>query len=619
LASLSLLLAPVYASPSPAPEPDEDITVVVTAERVAQPVTESIATTTIVTADDIRQQGAVTVADALRTVPGVSIRQNGQVGALAVPAIRGTLPSQTLVLVNGQRMSSAAFIGGVDLAKYPVVDIERIEVIRGPVSSLYGSEAIGGVINIITQRPTENSGMATFGYGSHGHMERSLLVNGVASAFDWQFAGAFPAFDGRRPNSAYEATNLSGSLHVPAIAGWDVTVRGEHYHDTLGLPGADYADTGMSDPDDRMAWERTQGSLAATRNLGPGEVRLGISRLRQILENTSPGLDWTTGNPTTSLSHVTGDTDSYELTYTLQGGAHRWTVGGEYRQEEYRNTERQDGAIQSTQDTNESTRAVYLQDRWALASSTDLVAGLRYDDYTQAGSRVSPRVGVYHQLTPALALRASYGEGFRAPSLVERYYNAFGLSGNPNLRPETSRQYEIGANWLLARGSLDVALFRNQVEDQIAWEGMTYENVNHARQQGLEVAWTSRLRTDTALTLSYTYLDAINETTGDRLLRVPHNQLSLTATQPWRAWEVALTGTWIDARSDYGGYDPVTFQSITTALPTRTSLDLTITHTGMRGVRPYVILRNLMNETTPELAGYPVEGRSLEGGMRVNW
>jgi outer membrane cobalamin receptor len=619
VALFTLLTAPVGAGAVPESPAEDEITVVVTAERVAHPVTESIATTTIVTAAEIRRQGAMTVADALRAVPGLTIRQNGQFGALTAPSIRGTTPNQTLVLVDGQRVTSAAFQGGIDLAKFPVDDVDRIEVLRGPAASLYGSDAIGGVINILTRRPTANGGRVSLGYGGHGRAARAVQLHGVSARGDWQLAGTFPAFDGTRPNSDFAATDLSGVWQLADVAGWQVALRGEDYHDRLGLPGADYPGAGVSDLDDRMTWTRTLGSLVATRSLGPGLCTLAASHVRQELDNTMPGLDWLTGTPTTARSQTTGMTNALELTYSAHRQAHRWTGGGEYRDESYRNCELQDGISQSTQDTGDITRAVFVQDRWTLTSRTDLVVGARFDDYAQAGSRLSPRAGIHHQLSPALTLRASYGEGFRAPSLVERYYNAFGLAGNPTLRPESSRQSEVGANWLLAQGSLDLAVFHNLVEDQITWGSTTFENIDRARQHGVEVAWATPVGAHTALTLGYTYLDALNTTTGTRLLRVPHNQLSLTATHTMGAWETSLTGSWLDRRPDYGGYDPITFASLTTILPARASLDLTVTHTGVRGVRPYVVVRNLTNEPAPELAGYPVEGRSLEGGVRAHW
>ena len=244
-------------------QPDEpEITVVVTAERTPQPVSESISSATVVTAKQIRDQGAQTVGDALRLVPGVTIRQYGQMGAAGVRS-RGTDAKQTLVLVDGQRISSPAFITGTDLSKFPVSNIDRIEVIRGPVSSLYGSEAIGGVINIITKQSTGRSGDVVLGFGGHGQMERSLALNGANDRMSWQFTSALPTYFGAQPNSDYSATNMSGRITLPSVKGWQTSLRAEGYHDTLELPGP----VSSPSPNDHQWWDRTTAEVGAGRDI----------------------------------------------------------------------------------------------------------------------------------------------------------------------------------------------------------------------------------------------------------------------------------------------------------------------------------------------------------------
>lgn len=595
----SLILALLLCAPLFAQTDQADVTVVVTAERTPQPVSQTISTATVVTAKTIREQGAQTVADVLRLVPGVTLRQSGQVGAAASVRTRGTDAKQTLVLVDGQRVSSPAFIGGTDLSKFSVNDVARIEVIRGPVSSLYGSDAIGGVINIITKQRPGNAGDANLGFGSHGRSERSLSLNGGSDRMTWQFTGSVPAYSGMQANSDYSATNMSARMILPSVKGWQVSLRGDNYRDSLGLPGT----AAFPSPNDHQWWDRSTLDLGADREMGAGQLECHLYQAKQALGEKNP--DWSLDSRITGISNVG------EMNYHWQTGANQWIAGTEYRKEDYRDIEGDSVA----QRKNIINRGMFLQDRLSVSPKASMVLGMRFDDHSAAGSAVTPRAGITYSLGANAHLRASYGEGFRAPSLVELYYNGMYGTGNPDLKPERSRQFEIGMNLERGDDALDVALFLNNVRDQIDWVSDpitwvgTYENISRARQRGIEVSWGRRFADSTSLNCSYTYLDARNVTAGTRSLGTPHNQIAMTVTRPIRSWQTALTGRWTDNRPDYGG----------TIVGGRVIFDLTLTHQGTKRTNPYVIVRNLTDVNYEEVAGYPAEGRSIEAGMRSAW
>ena len=598
-ALLIALLVPLLCAPLLAQSDQADVTVVVTAERTPQPASQSISTATVVTAKTIREQGAQTVADVLRLVPGVTLRQSGQVGAAASVKTRGTEARQTLVLVDGQRVSSPAFIGGTDLSKFSVNDVARIEVIRGPVSSLYGSDAIGGVINIITKQKAGNAGGAALGFGSHGRSERSLSLNGGSDRITWQFTGSAPAYSGMQANSDYSATNMSARIILPSVKGWQVSLRGDNYRDSLGLPGT----PAFPSLNDHQWWDRTTLNLGANREMGAGQLECHLYQTKQALGEKNP--DWSLD------SRITGTSNVGEVNYHWQTGANQWIGGTEYRKEDYRDME--GGSV--AQRRNIINRGMFLQDRLSIGPKTALVLGMRYDDHSAAGSAVTPRAGITYSLGANAHLRASYGEGFRAPSLVELYYNGMYGTGNPDLRPERSRQFEIGLNLERGDDALDVALFLNKVRDQIDWVSDpvtwvgTYENISRARQRGIEISWGRRFADSTSLNCSYTYLDARNLTAGTRLLGTPHNQIAMTVARPMGSWQTALTGRWTDNKPDYGG----------TIVGGRMIFDLTLTRQGSKRTNPYVIVRNLTNVDYEEVAGYPAERLSIEVGMKSAW
>ena len=617
-----LLLLPLPLVAQTAPEPDQpEVTVIVTAERAEQPASESIASAAVITAKEIREQGARTVADVLRLVPGATLRQSGQLGAVSVAHVRGAEANQVLVLLDGQRISSSAFLGGADLSKLPTADISRIEVIRGPVSSLYGSEAIGGVINIISKRPTEAGGEAVLGFGDNGRAERTLSLRGGTERMAWQFTGSSPAFSGTRPNSDYSATDLSARVVLPSVKGWELSMRAERYHDSLGLPDADPNHTGYADPDDHQWWDRENFDLSAKRGLVAGEAEWRAYRITQRLHNLSPGIDWE-GDPVVYDSRITGTTKAMETTYRLERGAHRWVFGGEYRDEAYEDME--GGGAPSTQRKTITNRALFVQDRRAIGPRTDLVLGTRLDDHSTAGSKMTPRIGVSHVVAPRVRARLSYAEGFRAPNFVQLYYNTSWGTGNPNLRPEKSRQYELGLNIQRKDDVIDLAVFTSRVRDRITWvtdpetyRG-TYENVERAGQRGFEVAWNRRLSDSAHLSLCYSYVDARNRTQDTRLPGIPHNQISLTAATKLKSWDVALTGRWSDRRPDLA-FDPITWLPRQVMLSGRAVFDLSLTRRGGKRGDPYVIIRNLTDASYEEVLGFPAEGLSIEMGMRSSW
>ncbi len=609
-ALLSMMALPAIADTAAQPE----VTVVVTAERISQPVSASIASTTVITAKQILEAGAKTAADAVRMSPGITVNQAGQLGSLTSTYIRGAKPNQVLILIDGARFSSEAFVSGADLSKIPAEDIQRIEVIRGPVSSLYGSEAIGGVINIITKKPTETAGNTTLGFGGDGRVERTLSVKGAEGPALWQLTTIDPVYTGTRPNSDFSASNWLAKLILPSVSGWELSMRGETYYDSLGLPGADVNHTGYFDPDNRQSDERHGFDFAASRDMGSGQLEARWYSLEQTLHNVKPGaFGWD--------SFIGGLTRAAEVNYKFASGSHSWVVGGEYRQEDY--TDIEGGFFPSTQENTVLSRALYAQDRWYVLPGTDIVMGARMDNHSAFGSKITPRVGINRLMGAKSHMRVSYGEGFRAPNFVELYYHSTfgpGYAGNPNLMPEKSKQYEIG--WNVQAGDLDnfdLAVYHNDIRDMIqATSATPYENIGSARQQGAEVSWDHRFTQSTRLNVNYSYINAQNGTTGERLTLIPHNQGNVSLSTLVKDWQIALTGRWTDARPDKA-FDPVTYASVDTVLPSRTVFDLTITGRRPNALNPYIIVRNLADLKYDEITGYPSEGRTLEAGVRSAW
>jgi outer membrane cobalamin receptor len=251
-----------------------------------------------------------------------------------------------------------------------------------------------------------------------------------------------------------------------------------------------------------------------------------------------------------------------------------------------------------------------------------VVVGVRLDDHETAGSKVTPRVGLNYALSSRTRLRASYSEGFRAPNFVELYYPPIfgpGYSGNPDLKPEKSRQYEIGLSAQIGKGSFDLAVFSTVVRDMIYSDGATpYQNVGRAEQRGIEISWDRKLSASVSLGLAYTYIDARNQSTDERLRGIPHNELSMTLAGVVQSWQVGITGRWTDDRPDLV-FNPMTWVSSSVMTQGRAIFDLTVSRRGTALVNPFVAVRNLFDVEHEEVAGYPAEGRSIEVGVQSTW
>ncbi len=615
IAVLALAVPTLHAADVPTDPNADPVNVIITAEGRPQLQSESIASSTIITAHDLEAKGAQTVADALRTVPGVAIIQNGQNGALATVQIRGTRGTQALVLIDGQRISSPAFMG-TDMSKFPVSDISRIEIIRGPVSSLYGSEAFGGVINIITKRPVGTGGELAYSYGNHGRTQRSIDVSDGNEKLAWQFNASAPGFNASRPNSDFVAADYTGRILFNGVSGWDIALRAEHYNDALGVAGS----VNFAPTDERQWWLREDFSVSATRELDNGTLTVNLHSLRQEAEDRAT-------IPYSYSSNFRGNTINGDIRYARTLGVHQLVAGLEARTDGYRDLEVPGTGV----DIKINNRAFFLEDRWGITKDTSLVLGARQDQHSAAGVHFSPRIGLSQNMGAGLMLRTSYSEGFRAPNFTELYTSSFGTTGNPNLAPETSRSFEAGAAYTQSRDNYDIALFSNRVTDQITWVpdtapfSYTYKNLARVRQQGLETNWNHVINKDWKTGMSYSYLEANDSDTGARLARLPHNKVSLSVTgNVADVWNTTLTGRCTDQRPDLS-FDS-NFVGSNVMLPSRAVFDLNITRNRFAldkenkiMLSPFLMIRNIANTPGDEIADYPTESRSAEIGIRMYW
>jgi len=534
-----LLNAPLLAlaqATAPSATSTEATDYVVTASRSPQAVGSTVRPVQVITAEDIRVSGAGSLTDLLRTLGGVEVTRNGGLGHSSSVFMRGANSDHTVVLVDGVRIGSAT-LGTAPLEALPLALIERVEVLAGPSSSLYGSDAIGGVIQIFTKSAQRSPGLnlsATVGeqglrqlagaYAARlGNTELSLGATALRSA-GFNVTTADNTYNYNPDRDGYRDLGLNA--RVTQHLGGDQQVGLQF----LRSNGVTHYDDG---PDiDSHAKDRTQtlaghwsGSLGASVQ---SELRLARAWDGATAVDSFPGFINTRQDEVSWLNH-------------LALGAGTLTAGLEWLKQ----------AVDSDTAYTVTSREVKsaLVGWRAAYGALSVQADVRRDDNTQFGGHTTAQLGAAWTLDPALRLRASAGNAFKAPSFNLLYYPGF---GNPELKPEYATSYELGADGKLAGADLGATLFDNRMRNLIDYAPPDYtpQNVARAETRGLTLTAAANLGADTRAKLNLTLQDPKNRDTGFQLRRRAKTFGGLHLTHAMGPVSLGTDLSWVGKRYD---------------------------------------------------------------------
>ncbi|SEO83134.1 TonB-dependent receptor plug domain-containing protein [Aquisalimonas asiatica] len=526
---------------------------VVTATRSAIRREEAPSGYTEITREDVERKPATSLADLLQDVPGLAV-DNEQDGRSQI-RIRGFEPSQTLILINGRRINNTdELIGHSDfrLTQIPTSAIERIEVVRGPLSTLYGSDALGGVVNVIVQPPDDEwTGRVQARVGATdprpGGEERNLSLYTAGPL--GENTGALLSLD---------VLDRNGSLNpddegVDEIEGREaITGYGSVFHRPapgheieVFFNGVDDRRRARRGEDDTRRLDIFRYSTGARYDLeaGPWDARADVYRSRSTTEALH--LD-------REEEHTDDIIDLSATRYWGQG--QQLTVGADFRRESF--WREREGEREFDDTVNH--RGALLQNRSDLLDERLIVTfGARADDHTQYSGEISPSAGVVYSLTDTTRLKADYGRGFSAPDLrrssgtYDFRFTTIPLRiiGNQDLEPERSDSFSLGLEHDDGRREYGFTVFRNNIKDLIDTrciencdggsmddpEVREYQNVDRARTQGVELNAGYRFDQGVLLRANYTYLHAEDRGTGERLEGRPRQRFNLlTEAVAWR-------------------------------------------------------------------------------------
>lgn len=593
----------------------QDDTIIVTAAGIEQPRDEIGQAITVIDAKTIETRQAIDVVDLLATTPGVRFNRNGSVGSVTGVSLRGAETTQTLVLIDGVKVNDPSGIGDAyDFGPLLTANIRRIEVLRGSNSVVYGSQAIGGVVNIMTGVPADGFGAnASVEYGYSDTLNAKADVSGSSGIASGGVGAAYFRTDGI--SSAAGGTERDGTKNIATNArlklafsdALSLDLRGYYIHADL-----DYDSFFGAPADSSDVSKLDQYVVYAGLNLalldGKLTQRAAVTYLRNdrdyyFVRGTDPDY----GYRGTNLRF------EYEGVYAPVDAA-KFILGYEHERPDY------DffgfGSANSARINIDSVFGLAIVEPLAGLAVT---GGVRHDDHSQFGGATTFGANAnYSPNAGATSLRLSYGEGFKAPSLYQLYDS---FSGNAALRPERSKSYDIGFDQRLddGRATLSLTAFRRDTRNQINYDNatFTYGNLDRTRAKGVEASVALRPVDALTVTGSYSYIDARDRSRGsanfgNRLARRAVNQVSVSADYAWSfglstGATVTSVGDSFDDAANLRRLDGYALVGVRASLPIGERLEI------------YGRIDNLTDEAYATAYGYSTYGRSAYGGVRVRF
>jgi vitamin B12 transporter len=632
LAAAIFLAAPFISRAQDAAKPAleaESDEIVVSATLVETPVNEIGSSVTVITDKEIERDQKRTLPDVLRTVPGLNIVQTGGPGGKTSVFMRGTNSNHTKVLIDGIDVNDPSQDGVFDFGQVLTSDIAQVEVLRGPQSSLYGSDAIGGVVNIVTKTgkgPPQFTGRLEG--GSFETFNQSASVSGSTSRFRYSFNVAHAVVDdtpvtpldllppGReRINDSYENITLSTKLGVDLSEIFSLDFAGRYTESTLFFTGEDFSffpsvpAADQSEQNARQLFIRGDARLALFGGAFKNRFGVGYTNYHTTIQAPDTGF----GLPPENINH--GDRIKFDWQGNIElGKGHVLILGLE---------DQEDRLIESPISAENGNAAGLAELQSEIVPNLFLAASGRYDDNERFGGKATWRIAPAYLIPKTgTKLKGSYGTGFKAPSLTQLFvsFPAFNFFANPNLEPEESEGFDIGFEQSLAgeRVRFGATYFHNDITNLIAANASftSLENVGEATTEGVEtflaVAVTERLKAR----VDYTYTDAVDDTTGLELLRRPKHKASLNVI--WLPTDrLSFSATLLYVGSQVDGNRSFSIQRLDT--DPYFVVNLAADYDLGRGVTVFARIDNLLDERYENPTGFQRPGFGVFGGVRVAW
>ncbi len=614
--SLCLLSSVAFAS-----EGDATDAIVVTASGFEQPAEEVGQAISVIDTDTLSRLQITSITDVLATVPGVRVAKAGAVGQQASVFIRGGNSSQTLVLIDGVRINDAATPNGqFDFGSLLTGNISRVEILRGPNSVIWGSQAIGGVINVTNALPDED-GLAASARGEYGYADTGLVnanISGRAGIASGSVGGSYfrtdgiSAITGGTERDGYRNASANARLKIELSDAINVDLRG-YYNDAKGA----YDDSGPNTP---PVFRNKQflgyAGLNASFMGGKFTNRLSYSRTDIDRDGTHPSsfsFSNFAAKAVIDRFEYQGRLDVIEAATLVAGVAHERTTAETFFPA---------GGGAAPDKASSNVTSAYAQTIIRPLTGLTVTGGIRHDDFTNYGSATTFGANfVYSPNEGKTLLRGTYAQGFRAPTLVEAIFPF----GNPALKPETARSFDFGIEHKALDGRIvaGATWFQRKSDNLIEFSFTTFqsENIAKARAKGLELTLAAKPTETLTLSAQYSLTDAKNRSPGGNLgkqlaRRAKHSaSLSVDWISPWKlaiGASLLMQGDSFNNPSNSQRLDGFALVGLRASYPITDAVSV------------YARVENLFDVTyatvkTSSGADYGSYGRNAYAGVKVNF
>lgn len=596
--------------------------IVVTATRVEQPADTTAASITVITKKQIEERQFRTAVEALRSVPGLTLATNGTPGQTTGVFMRGTKTSGTQVLIDGRRLPSG-LAGDFSLQDLSLDNVERIEVVRGPLSAIQGGASLGGTINLITKdgrglaRPES---FASFEAGSFQTCRETAGSRGAFGPFDYSIEGSRLDTSNQRDNNEYRATSGNVKLGVQATRDVYIDFLYRHIVTDVGSPNNITA----NDPSAnrlRETWLISPGVQWHVSEAWTQSLYYSHSKQRQVAEKfpQSFGLDFGQNN------RVQMDTDQLDYQSTIKPAEFLTLVAGAtfldqryYRQIDVPNQFAFPATPTGTPDIQDTDTAasLFLNSQWQITRDWNYLVAVRGDHYSDNSfsNPITWRTGTSYRV-PAVntLLKGSYGTAF-APPTPQDLTPTF--SGNPDLRPERSQGWELGFEQPMwsNRVQFGSTFFHNDLRDVIVLDAsFVPQNIGNATTYGLENFVSFDPVKQLGFRLGHTWLEARDDDKDIRLVRRPRHQTSFDATyRPIEAVTITGGAVWVVDREE-------------AAFPTTRDIEdyfivrFTMSWKVNDNVQVFTRVENALNEQYEEVGGFPALDQAFYAGVKLTY
>jgi len=594
----------------------------------------------VVDSQQITQSGAKTLGDILTNELSFSIGNYGSLGSLNEASIRGSTAEQVLVLVDGVSMNNPGS-GEADLSQIPLDNVEKIEIIRGGASAMYGSSAVGGVINIITKKYSAALPLLDFKASVRSYNTDDFSVglnakNGITSA---AVTASKQVSDGYRYNSDFSANNFSTRLDFDLGNKGKLDFSGSAFNEDLGLPGPapapnanyDYLAVGQyngslerqtESPNDRQDDSKSSGRLEYSNNIGPGKLVATIYSNVDTLKALQPSAQ----SNTQYDSLVFGG----EVKYLFNSG---FTCGAEWSEQKYKQSDLiADATIIDNSRVNSAAYLLYKLGKNKLI----VTPSIRFDNDSLFGSVFTPNLSAVYKFDNAFKLSLNAGQSWRAPTFLELYspvvtyppyapgYPTYVTGGNTSLKPEKGTTADIGIAYEKDRYAASFTVFDSRINDMIIWQPSTnmatntdyyiVNNVLNTEKFGTEVSLKHKISSYFSHELTYYYLWAINSDLKTLLDYMPRN----TATYAFKYMSRSGIKAGIDF--DYVS-SQLTGDSYTISnpeLPEYLLVNLKVSK-KIKDVELWAKVDNATNKQYQTRLGYPLPGTMYYAGVTIKF